>query len=119
VVVNGVVEVAICGGDTAQSPIRSSEGPVDAVDDSLDAGRSAVDVREGLDDRVRPAPPILRGDRAEHTRSGAHLRHDRLRITAAFDEHVERLHNTGADAGVGKRLTAGDGVTGAGKVLQL
>jgi len=36
-----------------------------------------------------------------------------------LDEHDERLHHAGADAGVGEHLPAGDRGPGAGEVLQL
>ena len=39
---------------------------------------------------------------------GAQLARRRLRVAAVLDEHVERLHHAGADAGGGERVAAGD-----------
>ena len=94
---------------------------VDAVDRSPWIPGAAPSIgRERLDERVSSRAASRRARRRRRRPcTVAHLGGDRLRVAAVLDEHVERLHHAGADAGRGEPLAAGDRVPRAGEVLQL
>ncbi len=112
----GMDEVAVDRGEARHGRAGPGERRVRTVDDRLDAGRGAVDRREGLDERVRPVPPDRA--RADHARHGAQPGRDALGVAPALDEDVDRLHHARGDVRGGELVAAGDGGAGAGEPAQ-